>query len=185
MAHPEQKQFCEKVKQMFPQYFQHVDVLDIGSMDINGNNRYLFEGGTYTGIDLGPGPNVDIVCKAHEFKPGRQYDVVISTECLEHDKYWKETLQNAIDLLKPGGLLLITCATTGRAEHGTVRSGTAWAAPHAQQQFEDYYMNLTEEDIGKNVDFSELRYAWFETNRRSCDLYFVGIKRVTHKLNFI
>ena len=60
-------------------------VLDIGSLDINGNNQYLFEDCQYTGIDVGVGKNVDIVSKAHELKmPSGTYDTIISTECFEH-----------------------------------------------------------------------------------------------------
>ena len=55
MAHIEQIIFCIKVKNMFPSYFKNIDVLDVGSLDLNGSNRYLFENCRYTGIDIGPG----------------------------------------------------------------------------------------------------------------------------------
>ena len=42
MAHHAQQEYCKSIKQMFPNLFTG-KVLDIGSMDINGNNRYLFE----------------------------------------------------------------------------------------------------------------------------------------------
>ena len=67
MAHEEQTVFCKGVKARFPEFFKWTKVLDIGSMDINGNNRYLFEGCAYIGCDLGDGENVDIVCPGHEF----------------------------------------------------------------------------------------------------------------------
>jgi len=72
---------------------------------------------TFTGIDIGPGLNVDIVCSAHEFTSDTLFDVVISTEMLEHNKYWHQSLRRMYDLLKPGGLLVITCAGYGRHEH--------------------------------------------------------------------
>jgi hypothetical protein len=52
MAHQEQKDFCLSVKEFMPDFFKGVSVLDIGSLDINGNNRYLFENYDYTGIDI-------------------------------------------------------------------------------------------------------------------------------------
>ena len=67
MAHPEQAVFCNSVKNQFSQKFSNADVLDIGSLDINGNNRYLFSNCTYTGVDIGQGKNVDVVSKGHEF----------------------------------------------------------------------------------------------------------------------
>jgi len=176
MAHPEQQVFCKSVKAKFPKSFKDVDVLDIGSLDINGNNRYLFENYTYTGVDIGEGPNVDIVSKGHEYKVTKHYDVVISTECFEHDQHWKETIKNCIDLLKPGGLFLFSCATTGRQEHGTSRT-TPQDSPFTHKEFNDYYMNLTEYDIrqiqGFDDSFSKMK---FKVNKRTKDLYFYGIK---------
>lgn len=65
MAHVEQQNYLTSIKNRFPAFFMGVNVLDIGSLDINGNNRYLFTDYTYTGIDIGEGANVDIVCRGH------------------------------------------------------------------------------------------------------------------------
>lgn len=90
MAHPQQKEFCLKVKSLFPECFDNVNVLDVGSLDINGNNQYLFTNANYLGLDIGPGPNVDIIKPVHIFAYQLQYheyfDVIISTEMLEHDR---------------------------------------------------------------------------------------------------
>ncbi len=72
-------------------------VLDVGALDLNGNNKILFEGCAYTGIDIGEGPNVDVVSVAHEYPaPSESFDVIISTECLEHDRHYPETLRNIV-----------------------------------------------------------------------------------------
>lgn len=176
MAHPEQAVFCTSVKKKHPELFKNVDVLDIGSLDINGNNRYLFEDYTYTGVDLGEGKNVDVVSRGHEFKPGKQYDVVISTECFEHDQHWKETIQNCIDLTKSGGLFIFTCATTGRQEHGTRRT-TPQDSPFTHEIFNDYYMNLTKEDVLNVLNPQDFEEYEFDKNDKTKDLYFYGIKR--------
>ena len=83
MAHKEQQRLVRISQSSTPEYFIGTQVLDIGSLDINGNNRYLFDNCDYTGIDIGPGPNVDIICSGHEFKSDEEFDVIISTECLE------------------------------------------------------------------------------------------------------
>lgn len=177
MAHQEQAVFCKSVRAKFPLLFTGVDVLDIGSLDINGNNRYLFENYRYLGLDVGMGRNVDIVCKGHVFQPGRQYDVVISTECFEHDQHWKETIKNAISLTKSGGVFLFTCATTGRHEHGTKRTSPQ-DSPFTHELFNDYYRNLDRTDVlsieGFEESFSEYE---FSTNTFTKDLYFYGIKK--------
>lgn len=176
MAHPEQATFCKSVKSKHPELFKGVSVVDIGSLDINGNNRYLFEDYTYIGVDVGEGNNVDVVSKGHEYKPNKQFDVVISTECFEHDQHWKETIQNCLDLTKSKGLFIFSCATTGRQEHGTTRT-TPQDSPFTHSIFNDYYMNLTEKDILKVFNPAEIFSEWeFSTNDNTKDLYFYGIK---------
>ena len=170
--HEAQKQFTQKIKSQFPQFFDNCEVLDIGAMDINGNNRYLFTNYTYTGIDLGEGPNVDVIAPggAHTAKISKQYDVVISTECLEHDRHYLKTLNFMLDRCKSGGLMLFTCATTGRREHGTTKT-----TPASSPFTNDYYKNLTEQDI--LIDFTNFEQYKFEVNHISNDLYFYGIKK--------
>lgn len=186
MAHQEQIDFCLKVKSMHPSFFCAGKVLDIGSLDINGNNRYLFENAIasgdieYTGIDIGPGKNVDIVYKAHEFQgPDNYYDVIISTECFEHDMFYAESLKNIVRMLGHARLLLFTCATTGRAEHGTKKTSPE-CAPLLSGNWADYYKNLTEQDIRNAIDIDKIFYSYqygFEVNEKSHDLYFYGIKQ--------
>ena len=113
MAHHQQKNFCTSVKEKFPIFFNGKWVLDIGSLDINGNNQYLFEQCGYIGVDLLPGSNVDFVSMGHELLfPDECFDVIISTECFEHDQYYEKTIKNIVRLLKPGGLFIFSCATT-------------------------------------------------------------------------
>lgn len=175
MAHQSQSEFCLRVKDFYPDKFKG-DILDIGSLDINGNNRYLFdEPFNYIGIDIGTGKNVDIVSRGHEFQPKKQFDVVISTECFEHDKFWRSTITNAVNLTKSGGIFLFTCATTGRPEHGTERF-EAWASPYSHVQFNNHYKNLTEEDIRPLVE-GKFATCHFEIVPKISDLYFYGIKK--------
>ncbi len=182
MAHSQQKAFCSAVKSRYSHFFQGVFALDIGSLDINGNNQYLFDADSmYLGIDVAEGRNVDLVCPAHELGlPPNTFDVIVSTECLEHDRYWDKTLHNAVRMLRPGGLLLITCATEGRPEHGTLRT-TPQDAPLlavADSEWADYYRNLTEADIRASLQIDEIfSYVEFSTNDETHDLYFFGFKR--------
>jgi SAM-dependent methyltransferase len=179
MAHLEQKQFFNKVKFNYPDKFKNCNVLDIGSLDINGNNRFLFENYKYIGVDIGPGNNVDVVSKGHEYKSDILFDVVISSECFEHDIHYIETIKNCINLTKPGGLFTFTCASTGRPEHGTKRTSPADSPFTAiLDEWSDYYKNLTEDDIKEIVNFDEIFSEYgFEYNPNPGDLYFWGIKK--------
>ena len=181
MAHKAQKKYCLRIQEQFPGYFRKVRVLDIGSYDINGNNRFLFEDYEYLGIDLVDGPNVDLAIKAHELQePDNSFDFIISTECFEHDMYYPKSLNNIIRMLKPGGLFLFTTATTGRREHGTRKTTPNDSPPTIELggEWADYYKNLTEEDIRAifNPDLTFEKYE-FEVNNKLFDLYFYGIKK--------
>jgi SAM-dependent methyltransferase len=174
MAHVEQADFCLRLKQRWPHLFQNKRVLDCGSLDINGNNRYLFAGGSYVGVDIFAGPNVDIVLRIHEVKGG-PFDVVISTECLEHDEFSELSIGRMIDLLTDGGILIITCATTGRPEHGTFEFHD-WASPGTL----DHYKNITHDELTKQLARS---FRCWGVEVQHSDIYAWGldpIRKATH-----
>jgi len=159
-----------------------MNVVDFGSLDVNGNNRFLFFNYNYTGVDIGEGPNVDVVSPAHEFVSDILYDVVISTEMLEHDMHWEKSLINMEKLLKPNRMMLITCASTGRPEHGTIRSEgpKAFSSPLTSQieEWMNYYKNLTAADFRSVLDVDKIfKMHKFFYVEGACDLYFVGIKK--------
>ena len=56
MAHKAQREFCDSVRVKYPEMFKGKKVLDVGSLDNNGNNRFLFENCEYIGIDVGSWP---------------------------------------------------------------------------------------------------------------------------------
>jgi len=177
--HEEVIRYCKSVQSRHPSLFENKKVLDLGSWDTNGNNRYLFDGCTYTGVDTQEGANVDIVARAHElsFSPA-SFDVVISTEMLEHDPYFYRTLPKALELLKPGGLLLLTCAGPDRPIHGTQDHHPGTNLSSSMRIFKNYYRPLELEDfqhiLNPSFTFSPYELTY---NRNQEDLYFHGIKR--------
>lgn len=181
MAHPEQRAFFERVKEMFPEHFCDVRVLDIGSLDVNGNLRGCFDAPFwYVGLDLGYGKNVDVVCPGHLFDCGFKFDTVVSAECLEHDVFWDRTILNMVRLTRSGGLVAISCATDGRKEHGTMNC-EPMSAPLLRlisNKWANYYRNLTEADFRNVLDVESLFCGFaFEVNEQTHDLYFWGILR--------
>ena len=181
--HLEQAQFCESVKTRFPNFFTSSLVVEIGSMDINGNNRYLFPNCEYIGVDIAPGPNVDIVSKGHEYHTSRntRFDVAISTNSLEHDIHWEKTLHHMYELLRYGGLMMITVPTIGAGEHGTRRSDAPLSPATVAQggEWADYYRNLIEEDLRSILHPDALfeSYEFSKTQLPGHDLCFWGIKK--------
>jgi SAM-dependent methyltransferase len=179
--HIQAKKFTLFVKDILPDYFKNKRVLDVGSGDINGNNRFLFENCQYDGNDVIEAPNVTIVSKTKDLPyENNTFDTIISTECFEHDPTYRESIIKIYDLLKQGGLFLFTCASTGRPEHGTRRTtpGDSYGTIGNLDDMSDYYKNLTVKDLNKVLPLNTSFSAWNTYyNRQSADLYFVGIKK--------
>jgi SAM-dependent methyltransferase len=172
------------VRNSIPEFFNDKIVLDVGSGDINGNNRFLFTEGRYEGNDLVQAKNVTIVSKTSELPfDNSTFDTIISTECFEHDAEYGASFSKIINMLKPGGLFIFTCASTGRPEHGTRRTtcNDSYGTIGNIDGFVDYYKNITFEDVCSVIDVASTfnQYAAFY-NKTTCDLYFWGIK---HGLN--
>lgn len=178
MSHIQQQHYIQSIKNLFPLFFQNSKVLEIGSLDINGSVRSFFNNCDFIGIDVGEGKGVDVVCEGQNYKgDNNSFDVTISCECFEHNPYWFETFTNMYRMCKQEGLLLFTCATTGRPEHGTSRTSPK-KSPLTIAKGWDYYKNLTENDFVKSFNFLENFSEYqFSTNLESFDLYFYGIKK--------
>lgn len=176
MSHPEQRQFVAMVRDKYPTHFANVRVLEVGSLDINGSIRGMFTDCDYTGVDVGPGPGVDVVAHGEDLTyPARDFDTVLSLECFEHNPEWLATFVNMHRMCS--GLVVMTCATTGRPEHGT-RATTPADSPHTVGW--DYYRNLTADDFTSALDLKSMFTTFeFMTNDVSHDLYFYGLVR-TH-----
>jgi hypothetical protein len=170
MSHQAQLDFVASLRFKFPEYFVGEYVLEIGSLNINGSIRPFFEKCTYVGVDLGEGADVDVVARGEDltYEDGA-FDVVASCECFEHNPEWVATLKNMIRMAS--GLVFFSCATTGRKEHGTRRT-----SPQDAPFCGDYYANLTEEDVRREINLSVFKRYEFSTNSDCHDLYFWGIK---------
>lgn len=98
-------------------------VIEIGSYEVNGSLRPLIESwnpSKYVGVDIEKGPGVDIVCNAENIveKFGKNsFDIVVSTELLEHVKDWRKVISNIKNVCKPNGVILITTRSYGYPYH--------------------------------------------------------------------
>lgn len=98
-------------------------VLEVGSLDVNGSPRRVIEPlgpAKYVGVDMREGPKVDRVCEAVEvvdlYGP-ESFDVVVSTEMLEHAVDWHGAVSNMKRALRLNGLLLLTTRSPGFPQH--------------------------------------------------------------------
>lgn len=170
--HSECQKFIREVKKKHPLRFFRKRVLEVGSLIINGSPRKHFTLCRYVGIDLAPGLGVN---KVHDGAKGPyhfgHFDVVISVEVLEHAKEWYYILTHMYDALKPGGLMIITCAGPARAEHGTKRTDEG-SSPFTS----DYYKNITIEKFAQNIRPEQFHSYQLQYRRDRQDLCFWGIK---------
>jgi len=177
MAHYQQLKFIETVRDFYPQFFEQKKILEIGSWDVSGSIRQFFKNCDYIGVDVSEGPGVDIVSFGQDLTlPDKNFYLVISCECFEHNPDWIETFKNMYRMLDDEGLFVFTCATYGRREHGTPRRSMNSSLTSVSAGGE-YYLNLADNDISSSFNLKELfsNYKFFY-NPYGRDLYFIGFK---------
>jgi hypothetical protein len=177
MAHLEVNSFLNQFISSIESYFKQSRVLEIGSYDVNGSVRSTFKDvHEYIGVDLIPGPSVDVVCKGHLYRSESKFDIVLSVESFEHKSDWIETFNNMVNLTDEDGMVIFTCATKGRLEHGTYRTD-AFSSPGTASSDNSYYMNLDIDDFVKTQDLDKQFVSHgFYVNHLTKDLYFYGLR---------
>jgi cephalosporin hydroxylase len=104
---PFYKKYCEKD-------IEKKNILDIGSYNVNGTVRPIFEKGQYIGVDMEMGPNVDIVANANNLPfEKNHFDVIVSISCFEHDDMFWVTFLEMCRVVKPGGYLYVQAPSNG------------------------------------------------------------------------
>ena len=142
-------------------------VIEIGSRDINGTCRPLFPNAQYIGLDLYPGPAVDVACNALDYTPDQSVDIVLIAEVLEHTENWRELIAIAASWLRPDGVCIITCAGSGRAEHSAI-DGQPRLMPG------EYYGNRTSDEIAAELHYAGL--GWIDSDQVGEDIQAVAYR---------
>ncbi|RPI69997.1 MAG: hypothetical protein EHM43_00125, partial [Ignavibacteriae bacterium] len=65
--HANNRMWLRDIKNEHPQWFEDARVLEIGAAGADPFIRELFDTEEYVGIDIVPGPNVDVVADAKSF----------------------------------------------------------------------------------------------------------------------
>ena len=110
-----------KNKYLEKYYSQKLLILDIGSQDINGTYKHIFNypEWDYKGADITAGKNVDIVLSdMYNWKEikSSSFDIVVTGQTFEHIEFFWITMLEISRILKPGGLCCII-APAGGKEH--------------------------------------------------------------------
>lgn len=127
-------------------------VYDIGGRDINGSPRDVIEHGAWVGVDLHPGPGVDVVMDVRDWEPkgGVRADLTLCLEVLEHARDWRGILRKCRELTKPGGLLIVTCAAPPREPHSGMDGGKLNPG--------EYYGNVEAHALGAELPGAEIEW---------------------------
>lgn len=142
-------------------------VVELGSRDVNGSPRSLFPYARYLGVDIEPGPGVDVVADASEWVPDCEYDLVLCLEVFEHTPHWPGIIRTAHNALRDGGTFIVTAATEPRAEHSAVDGGPL--------QPDEYYENLDPHGLGDvlwSAGFGDIKITVCHWG----DVYAVGVR---------
>jgi len=154
-------------------------VIEVGALNINGSLRPIIEKmqpRLYMGVDLQKGPGVDQVCSAEEIVNRfgvNSFDVLISTELLEHTRDWKKVISNFKNILKPNGLMIITTRSKGFCYHGYPFDFWRYEISDMRHIFSDFIIERLEKD---SKDFGVLMKArkpenFVENNLDNYNLY--------------
>ena len=123
-------------------------VLEIGSLNVNGGLRDIID---VFGVDMRPGPGVDLVCPAENlldhFEPGH-FDACVSAGTLEHIKDWRGFVQVTWELVKEGGYLVLTMASMQKKRHAY--PDDYWRMTH--DQIKQIYPGAEVVDLGKKTE---------------------------------
>ena len=107
----------ERLSKSYPTHFNNCSVIEFGSLNINGTVRKFFKDCDFIGVDWRSGPCVDLISLAHAFEWEDKFDTVISCQMLEHDPYWKKSLDKMISLVKEYGILILSWGGANCAPH--------------------------------------------------------------------
>lgn len=151
-------------------------VLELGSYNVNGSAR-VFCGGAaeYVGVDRRDGPGVDVVNTDDSYNGKEAFDVVVSSETLEHADNPAALITVAWNALRPGGMLVLTAAGPDREKH------TCDGAPLGDSG--EPYQAVTKKALTELLsDWSEVDVAYAPSHgRERGDVYAIAIKPLDAK----
>ena len=163
------------------------DVIEVGSKDVNGSLRSFVESrepAEYIGVDIEMGPGVDILCSAEDIidKFGKDaFDLVLSTELIEHVEDWRKVISNFKNICRQGGIILITTRSQGFKYHGYPYDFWRYESDDMKIIFSDFLIEKIEKDELSPGVFIKAKKpeVFFEKDLSSYTLYsIIDDKRV-------
>jgi len=154
-------------------------VIELGACEVNGSLRPLIESygpAEYVGVDIVAGPGVDVVCPAEKvlekFGPA-SFDIVITTEMLEHVRDWRTAISNIKNICRPNGIILITTRSIGFIYHAHPHDFWRYETSDLERIFADCQIEKLESDKMDPGVFLKARKPadFIETDLRPISLF--------------
>lgn len=158
-------------------------VLEVGSLNVNGSPRQFIVPlgpSEYIGCDLVAGNGVDQIANARFLVQTfgmNSFDIVISTEMLEHVPDWKTCISQMKRVLKPGGSLVLSTRSPGFPFHEYPLDCWRFTLDDMRRIFSDMVIHNVESDVpqepgvlvkvSKPKDFREADLREMEVYRMS------------------
>jgi 2-polyprenyl-3-methyl-5-hydroxy-6-metoxy-1,4-benzoquinol methylase len=120
-------------------------------------------------VDRRPGDGVDVVCDGVKYEPVELVDLVICAEVLEHAENAEALVAHIVDCIAPGGHLIVTCATTGRAPHSGIDGGSVREGEH--------YANISAADLTAWLESAGAEVVEAGVHMGLGDLYMLAVVR--------
>ncbi len=166
-------------------------VIEIGSNDVNGSLRPILESwgsSEYIGVDIEKGSGVDKICYAEDLIEtfGKErFDVVISTEVLEHIKDWKTVISNFKNICKSDGLIFITTRSFGFPYHGYPYDFWRYELEDMKHIFSDCEILAIENDNDASGVFIKIKKPknFIENDLSEFELYSIITDKKSSEIN--
>ncbi|MFA6216195.1 MAG: class I SAM-dependent methyltransferase [Candidatus Omnitrophota bacterium] len=159
-------------------------VIEIGACNVNGSLRPLIEQygpQEYIGVDIAAGQGVDVVCDVTALVSRfgeRSFDLVVSTELLEHVRDWRLAIHNMKTICKPGGVILVTTRSEGFVYHGYPFDFWRYEEEDMRTIFQDCHIDKLECDVQPGVLLKCVKPQEFhEQDLRKLSLYSIVTRR--------
>lgn len=131
---------------------------------------------SYLGVDIVHGRGVDEIASVYElvdrFGVGA-FDLVVSTELVEHVRDWRSVFRNLKAVVREGGVLLLTTRSPGFAYHGWPQDYWRYTQRDMHAIFADMEIEALEDDPSSPGVFVKARkpQEFVEADLTNIDLF--------------